>query len=118
MDFPLQLIPNQKEDGTPPVYSPGIGSNLEFVYGLQELQNSLYLLLKTIKGRFLQNINLGTIAVPHTVEDEFVESAVVRCCEQIQGCSCESVGLIDDFIVVRVTYQGRVEEFSFSVASL
>lgn len=118
MDFPLQLIPNPKEDRIPPVYVPEIGSNLEFVYGIDELKNSLYLLLKTIKGRFLQNINLGTTAVPHTVEDEFVESAVVRCCEQIQGCSCESLGYIDDFIVVRVIYQGRVEEFSFSVASL
>lgn len=118
MDFPLQLIPNPKEDRIPPVYFPEVGSNLEFVYGMEELKNSLYLLLKTVKGRFLQNINLGTTAVPHTVEDEFVESAVVRCCEQIQGCSCEEVGFIDDYIVVRVTYQGRVEEFSFSVASL
>lgn len=118
MDFPLQLIPNSLENDPNPVYLPEVGSNLEFVYGLTELKNNLYLLLKTLKGRFLQNLNLGTIAVPHTVEDEFLESSIIRCCEQIQGCACESVGMIDDFIVVRVIYQGNVEDFSFSVASL
>lgn len=116
MDFPLQLIPNKKEELGQ--YLPGIGSNLEFSYSLQELRNDLYLLLKTLLGGFLQDMNLGTTAVPHQIEDIYLESAVSRCCEQIRGCSCEAVNVVDGYLVVRVIYMGRIADFQFSVTAL
>lgn len=118
MDFPLQLIGNSREDLEVPVFLENAGSNLEFVYSMDELRNDLYLLLKTVQGSFLQNIDLGTTAVPHSVEEIYVESAVKRCCEQIDGCSCESVGYRDGFLIVRVIYMGDISEFEFSVEAL
>lgn len=115
MDFPLQLIPSAVKNT--PVDSP-YGSNLEFVYGAEELRNDLFLLLKTIKGRFLQSIELGTLAVPHMLEDVFLESAVRRCCEQIPGLQCDGVMLAGSTIHVRVVYRGgAAQDFSFSLRS-
>lgn len=115
MDFPLQLIPADVWN-TPT--DKDYGSNIEFVYGDAELRNDLYLLLKTIRGRFLQDINLGTLAVPHMVEDIFLESAIRRCCEQINGLQCDGVRVQDGVISVRVTYQGgQAQTFSFSIRS-
>ena len=118
MDFPLELIPNSREDLTPPIYLDGVGSNLEFVYGSEELRNDLYLLLKTNMGSFLQDKSLGTTAVPHSPEDSYLASAVQKCCEQISGLSCRSVEMVNDVIQVVVVYQNDVKNFSFSIASL
>lgn len=115
MDFPLQLIPSTVLNT--PTGSP-YGSNIEFVYGAQELRDHLFLLLKTIKGRFLQDIDLGTLAVPHMLEDMFVESAIRRCCEQIPGLQCDGVMVSDNTIYVRVVYNGgSAQDFSFNFRS-
>ena len=115
MDFPLQLTPTIGIPNTP-IGSPD-GSNLEFTYGDTELKNDLYLLLKTPKGTFLQDINLGTTAVPHMLDELYMQSAVQRCVEQIRGLSCEGVEVRNGRLYVRVTYQGRVQDFSFSIQS-
>lgn len=102
MDFPLQLISS---------------SNLEFVYGLDELRNDLYLLLKEVKGSFLQSVSLGTSAVPHVSSELYLESTVRRVCEQLDGVSADYVGMEGEFIVIRIRYKGQVAQFNFSVTS-
>ena len=114
MDFPLQLIPTRALNT--PEGSP-YGSNLEFAYGQQELRNTLYLLLKTIRGRFLQNIRLGSLAVPHMLEDVFLESAIRRCLESVSGLQCDAVVQRGDTFYIRVVYQGKVQEFNFNIRS-
>lgn len=118
MDFPLELIPNYQEDAAKPVYKKGAGSDLEFVYGSEELRNDLFLLLKTVYGNFLQDLSLGTTAVPHAPEDSYLASAVQKCCEQISGLTCRSVEVVNGVIQVEVVYQNDVKNFNFSVASL
>lgn len=112
MDFPLQLIPSDDPNAA------GVGSNTEFVYGMDELRNDLYLLLKEVKGSFLQNISLGTEAVPHMVEDIYVESAVLRCCSQIKGVTAQTVTIKDGRLYIKVSYKGDIKEFDFSIQSL
>lgn len=119
MDFPLELRPNFKENSdTAPEYESGIGSNLEFVYGMQELKNDLYLLLKTPLGRFLQDLGIGTTAVPHTPEDEFLVSAITRCCEQLNGVTCKGASIIGDRVYLDIFYKGNAAQFDFSITSL
>lgn len=119
MDFPIQLKYNSfesVEDSSS--VRPGIGSNLEFTYGYEELKQDIYLLLKTINGSFLQDPKLGTLAVPHTVEQDYLFSMVSRCVEQINGVTCNSVSLVNDRIYLSVTYKNGVVNFDYSVTSL
>lgn len=115
MDFPLQLIPTRDSRNTE-IGRPE-GSNLEFTYGDTELKNDLYLLLKSPLGTFLQDINLGTVAVPHMLDELYLQSAVQRCVEQIRGLSCEGVTVRNGRLYVRVSYRGRIQDFSFSIQS-
>lgn len=84
---------------------------------MQELRNDLYLLLKEVKGSFLQSVRLGTTAVPHQSSEIYLESAVRRVCEQIHGCTAEQVGLQGDWLIIKVRYKGQVEQFNFSITS-
>lgn len=117
MDFPLQLLPNSAEANDAAAAKPGIGSNLEFAYGMQELRQDLYLLFKQYMGSFLQSPDLGTPVAPHQLMDEYLESAVRRTVEQLNGVTCEGVQLVDDFLQVRIRYKDSISKFSFSVTS-
>lgn len=118
MDFPLQLIPNPAEANNPAASKPGIGSNLEFVYGMDELRNDLYLLFKQYYGTFLQSPEIGTPVAPHQLLDEYLESSVRRTVEQLNGCSCEGVERVNDYLLVRVRYRDNITDFTYSIASL
>lgn len=118
MDFPIILAYTLPGGDENPATTQGKGANLEFVYGYEELKQDIYLLLKTLQGRFLQDISLGTMAVPHTIGEEYLYSAVRRCVEQIKGLQCKGVEIINDRIVLTVVYNGAVQNFDYSVLSL
>lgn len=102
MDFPIRLID---------------GIDQEFVYGLEELRQSIYLLLKTDFGTFLQSPALGNRASAHTSDMDVLEVGITRCIEQIAGCSCSGVTISGGFIYVSVRYRGDVQNFNYSIAS-
>lgn len=104
MDFPLQLNINSLGD-------------VEFVYGMDELRQDLYVLLKSLMGTFTQSPSIGTLAVPHVGGSVYLESSVRRCCEQLRGVSVRNVYLSGDYVVVDIVYNGDATTFEFSIQS-
>lgn len=102
MDFPMVLTN---------------ASDLEFVYGYDELKQCIYLLLKTDFGRFLQQYALGTRASVHVSDPDVLEVAVRRTLSQINGLSIDSVRMVGDNIRLSVVYRGNLSNFEFSVSS-
>lgn len=99
-----------------PVYLPNIDS-LSFVYGEAEFKQTVFLLLKTWYGRFVQTANLGSRVSPHVANPYTLVAGASATVEQIPGCTCVDVGLSGESLILRVQYRGRLSDFSFSLTS-
>lgn len=99
-----------------PIYLPNL-SNLSFEYGQSEFRQTMYLLLKTWYGRFLQGVDLGSRVSPHVSNPYTLVAGASATVEQIPGCACVNVGISGEDLVLRVQYRGRISDFSFSLAS-
>ena len=99
-----------------PIYLPNI-STLSFEYGQDEFKQTVYLLLKTWYGRFLQAADLGSRVSPHVANPYTIVAGASATIEQIAGCTCIDVGLSGEDLVIRVQYRGKLSDFSFSLTS-
>lgn len=102
MDIPI-ILPNR--------------SDLTFVTSYDEFKQSLYLLLKTWYGRFLQSSQMGSRVSPHVSDIMLLRTGVSATVEQLRGCTCESVDVRGDDVLIRVSYNGRLSDFVFSISS-
>lgn len=92
-------------------------SDLTFTSGYDEFKQSLYLLIKTWYGRFLQSPRMGSRVAPHTTDAMLLRTGIAATIEQLRGCECMSVDVYGDSVTVRVSYRGRVSDFVFSISS-
>lgn len=99
-----------------PIYLPNDGE-LVYASGYDEFKQSLYLLLKTGYGRFLQSPSLGSRMDLHTADFMLLKMGVTATVEQLPGCKCVDVGVVGDSLVVRVSYNGSFRDYSFSLGS-
>lgn len=99
-----------------PAYLPNV-RDLSFVYGYDEFRQTLYLLLKTEYGRFLQSPAMGSRVAPHTIDGGLLQAGISATIEQLSGCSCESVVVSGDLVIVRVSYRGSLSDFEYSLGS-
>lgn len=90
-------------------------STLTMVYGSEELRQSLYLLLKTWYGRFLQTPSMGSRVSPHVASEFSIIAGVSATVEQLHGCQCQEVLVQGDSVLVRVLYNGKMDDFEFSL---
>ena len=93
-------------------------SDLTFVSGYDEFKQSLFLLLRTWYGRFLQSADMGSRVSPHVSDVMLLRTGVSATVEQLHGCRCEEVVVSGDSILVRVSYSGHLADFEFSLSSL
>lgn len=99
-----------------PIYLPNDGE-LVYASGYDEFKQSLYLLLKTAYGRFLQSANMGSRLELHTSDFMLLKMGVIATVEQLQGCQCTDVTMVGDSMVIRVSYNGVFRDYSFSLGS-
>ncbi len=101
MDFPLIL-----DTGT-------------FVYGIEELRQTITALLKVRIARWLQDNKIGSYVSIHSNDVELLEESTQATIQQIDGLTAVSVTAnTEGQITAVVRYRGQVQEFQFNVNSL
>lgn len=100
-----------------PVYLPN-DSELLFASGYDEFKQSLYLLLKTAYGRFLQSPNLGSRISVHSSDVMLLKVGISATVEQLSGCTCDSIEVVGEDVHIRVSYRGSFRDYVFSLGSL
>lgn len=95
MDLPLQL------------------EQMSFVDSLEELKQTIYIMLKTNIGEFIQNPTMGSWIDIHSTDEDLVKESIRTTLEQIPGLTTLQVAQTEDYYRVVVRYRGDVEEFSF-----
>lgn len=100
-----------------PIYLPN-DSELVYVSGYDEFKQSLYLLLKTAYGRFLQSATIGSRVSVHTSDVTLLRLGIKTTVEQLGSCKCESVEVSGDDVLIRVSYGGSFRDYTFNLGSL
>lgn len=85
------------------------------VIGMDELQQTVEILLKTPKGEMLQSPTLGAEFSVHVGDVDVLEVGVRETLKQIPGVVVNSCSLQGDLVTVEITYNDEIVKFQFNI---
>lgn len=98
---------------------PVLLEKLSFVSSLDELRQTIVVLLKNYRGSFLQDTAIGSFISVHATDVDEIEDSIHRTLEQIPDLVVNQVQVLDESNVqVSITYKGNIEQFSFNIDNL
>lgn len=99
MDYPIDLV------------------SCKYVYGREELQQNVELLLTNSIGQFLQSGSLGSRFAIHSTDTEELEEGVRATLEEIEYIEIKSVKAVNNNIEAVITYNGEIINFQYPIAN-
>lgn len=95
---------------------PVLLEKMTFVSAMDELKQTIVVLLKNPRFSFLQSPHIGSFVSIHATDQDEIETGIKNTLEEIPDLVVNLVELQDESnVLVNVTYRGNVQQFTFNI---